>query len=91
MIIYNKLDNYFVVSADRQTFLGFEMTANLADTSPLRCQSCVCIDDAGFSLKDMLARSGVRSCKTANKEKKNKVLGPVVGKQINANPRLKIN
>ena len=29
MIIYNKLDNYFVVSADRQTFLGFEMTAPL--------------------------------------------------------------
>ena len=35
MVIYNKLDNYFVVSADRQTFLGFEMTANLRDTSPL--------------------------------------------------------
>ena len=28
VIIYNKLDNYYVVSADRQTFLGFEMTAN---------------------------------------------------------------
>ena len=36
MIIYNKLDNYFVVSADRQTFLGFEMTTNLRDTSPLK-------------------------------------------------------
>ena len=36
MIISNKLGNYFVVSADRQTFLGFEMTANLHDTSPLR-------------------------------------------------------
>ena len=35
VIIYNKLDNYFVVSADRQTFLGFEMSANLHDTSPL--------------------------------------------------------
>ena len=35
VIIYNKLDNYFVVSADRQTFLGFGMTANLRDTSPL--------------------------------------------------------
>ena len=35
VIIYNKLDNYLVVSADRQTFLGFEMTANLRDTSPL--------------------------------------------------------
>ena len=35
MVIYNKLDNYFVVSADRQTFLGFEMTANLRETSPL--------------------------------------------------------
>ena len=34
-IIYNKFDNYFFVSADRQTFLGFEMTANLRDTSPL--------------------------------------------------------
>ena len=33
--IYNKLDNYFVVSADRQTFLGFEMTSNSRDTSPL--------------------------------------------------------
>ena len=32
MIIYNKLDNYFVVSAETQTFLGFEMTANLRDT-----------------------------------------------------------
>ena len=35
MIIYNKLDNYFVVSADEQTFLGFEVTANLCETSPL--------------------------------------------------------
>ena len=35
VIIYNKLDNYFVVSADRQTFLRFEMMANLSDTSPL--------------------------------------------------------
>ena len=35
MIIYNKLDNYFVVSADRQTSLGFEITANLHNTSPL--------------------------------------------------------
>ena len=35
VIIYNKLDNYFFVSADRQTFLGFEMTANLRDTSAL--------------------------------------------------------
>ena len=35
MIIYNKLDNYFVVSADRQSFLGFEMTGNLRETSPL--------------------------------------------------------
>ena len=31
VIVYNKLDNYFVVSADRQTFLGFEMIANLHD------------------------------------------------------------
>ena len=36
MIIYNKLDNDFFVSADRQTFLGFEMTANLRDNSTLR-------------------------------------------------------
>ena len=36
MIIFNKLGNYFVVSADSQTFLGFEMTANFRDTSPLR-------------------------------------------------------
>ena len=35
MIVYNKLDIYCVVSADRQTFLGFEMTENLRDTSPL--------------------------------------------------------
>ena len=35
MVVYKKLDNYFFVSADRQTFLGFEMTANLRDTSPL--------------------------------------------------------
>ena len=35
MIIFNKLDNNFVVSADSQTFLGFEMTANFRDTSPL--------------------------------------------------------
>ena len=35
MINYNKLGNdYFVVSTDRQTFLGSEMTANLSDTSP---------------------------------------------------------
>ena len=33
MIIFNKLDNYFVVSDDSQTFLGFEMTANFRDTS----------------------------------------------------------
>ena len=36
VIIYNKLDNYFVVSTDRQTFLGFEMTGNLRNTSPLK-------------------------------------------------------
>ena len=35
VIIYNKLDNYFFVSANRQTFLAFEMTANLSDSSPL--------------------------------------------------------
>ena len=39
MIIFNKLDNYFVVSADSQTFLGFEMTANFRDTSPLKLSS----------------------------------------------------
>ena len=37
MIIFNKLDNCFVVSANSQTFLGFEMTANFRDTSPLKC------------------------------------------------------
>ena len=37
VIIVNKLDNYFVVSADSQTFLGFEVTANFRDTSPLSC------------------------------------------------------
>ena len=36
VIIYKKLDNYFVVSTDRQTFLRFEMIANLRDTSPLK-------------------------------------------------------
>ena len=41
MIIFNKLDNYFVVSADSQTFLGFEMTANFRDTSPLSLISIV--------------------------------------------------
>ena len=35
VIIYNKLHNYFFVSADRQTFWGFEMTTNLRDTFPL--------------------------------------------------------
>ena len=35
MIIYNKLDNYFIVSAERQKILVFEMTATLRDTSPL--------------------------------------------------------
>ena len=35
VIVYNKLDKYFLVSANRQTFLGFEMAANLRDTSPL--------------------------------------------------------
>ena len=37
VIVYNKLDNYFFVSADRETFLGFEMAANLHDTSPFNC------------------------------------------------------
>ena len=31
-----KLDNYFFVSVDRQTFLGFEMASNSRVTSPLR-------------------------------------------------------
>ena len=35
MIIFNKFSNYFFVSAERQTFLAFEMTAHLRDTSPL--------------------------------------------------------
>ena len=39
IIIYNKLDNYFFDFADRQTFLSFEMTANLRDTSPFNCST----------------------------------------------------
>ena len=34
-MIYNKTRQLFYVSADRQTFFGFEMTANLRDTSPV--------------------------------------------------------
>ena len=41
MIIYNKIDYYLFVSADRQIFLGFEMTGNLRDTSPLIGDSVV--------------------------------------------------
>ena len=41
MIIYNKIVYYLFVSADRQTFLGFEMTGNLRDTSPLIGDSVV--------------------------------------------------
>ena len=45
MIIFNKLDNYFVVSADSQTFLGFEMTANFRVTSsPLSVIGFVYLD-----------------------------------------------
>ena len=40
VIVYNKLDNFFFVSADRQTFLDFEMAANLHDTSPLNKKLC---------------------------------------------------
>ena len=36
-----KLDNYFFVSVDRQTFLCFEMTSNLCDTSPLTVTECI--------------------------------------------------
>ena len=47
-----ELDNYFVVSADRQTILGFEMTANLRDTSPLRLwrlrNNQTLLDTSGF-------------------------------------------
>ena len=32
--VKTKPDNYFSVSVDRQTFLGFKMTSNLSDTSP---------------------------------------------------------
>ena len=35
---YNKLDNYFFVSSDRQAFLGFKMTANLSNDISLREQ-----------------------------------------------------
>ena len=50
MIIYNKLDNYFVVSADRQTFLGFEMTANLRNTSPLKCDTVAAIEPSKINV-----------------------------------------
>ena len=37
VIIYNKTRKLFLfVSAVRQTFLGFKMTSNSRDTSPLR-------------------------------------------------------
>ena len=51
MIIYNKLDNYFVVFVDRQIFLGFEMTSNLRDTSPL----------SGSRKKNAASKKAVRS------------------------------
>ena len=35
VIIYNKTRQLFFVSVVRQTFLGFEMTSNFRDTSPL--------------------------------------------------------
>ena len=35
VIIYNKTRKFFFVSADRQTFWGFEMISNSLDTSPL--------------------------------------------------------
>ena len=35
MIIYNKPRQLFFVSVIRQTFLGFEMTVDFRDTSPL--------------------------------------------------------
>ena len=35
VMTYNKFDNYFVDSADKQTFLGFETTVNLRNTSLL--------------------------------------------------------
>ena len=48
MIIYNKFDNYFVVSADRQTYLGFEMRANLRDTSPLNMKVVYACENKGI-------------------------------------------
>ena len=36
IIIYNKTRQQVFVSIDRQTFLGFEMTSNSRDTSPLK-------------------------------------------------------
>ena len=51
MIIYNKLDNYFVVSADRQTFLGFEMTANLRDTSPLKLRFITILFEDSYCIR----------------------------------------
>ena len=51
MKIYSKLDNYFIVFVDRQIFLGFEMTENLRDTSPL----------SGSRKKNAAGKKAVRS------------------------------
>ena len=44
MIIYNKISQLFFDFVVRQTFLGFEMTANFRDTSPLNLLSPVFAD-----------------------------------------------
>ena len=82
MIIFNIFDNYFVVSAESQTFLGFEMTANFRHTSPLRTVRPFSVAHT-FSV----SRDGPRNS-VSNKTKsllwdydyrKKKILGRVVG------------
>ena len=74
MIIFNKLDNYFVVSANSQKFLGFEMTANFRDTSPLTDKLAVLTKTQGFLggsapltfLKYVIKRSYLMQCDEHN-------------------------
>ena len=81
MTIFNKLDNYFIVSADRQTFFGFEMTANFRDTSPLRnwgsggggfCKGMFIIISNNYNNNHPLRSEGQRS----EHSKVNKFVGP---------------
>ena len=63
MIIFNKLDNVFVVSAHGQTFLDFEMTANFRDTSPLRMTA----DSDGIFLQQLPITGDLRHSKESDK------------------------